>query len=192
MLRKVLTAFLESLREGGEAGEAEPVKRPKVDVHHFDLLDKLRESGLSPEEYEHRQESGTADNKFAVHNYEDRSKHEVISSDKLFLGHFGYLPREKRAGRGPDAEQVLSHFDERRQGFDSDTARREAARCMSCGMCFECDNCVVYCPQKAVFKVKKDEATLGRYVDTDYDRCIGCHICAEVCPSGYIDMGLGK
>ena len=187
-----IDCFLESLREGGEAGEAEPVKRPKVDVHHFDLLDKLRESGLSPEEYEHRQESGTAENKFAVHNYEDRSKHEVISSDKLFLGHFGYLPREKRAGRGPDAEQVLSHFDERRQGFDSDTARREAARCMSCGMCFECDNCVVYCPQKAVFKVKKDEATLGRYVDTDYDRCIGCHICAEVCPSGYIDMGLGK
>ena len=26
---------------------------------------------------------------------------------------------------------------------------------------------------------------------TDYDRCIGCHICAEVCPTGYINMGLG-
>ena len=61
---------------------------------------------------------------------------------------------------------------------------------MSCGMCFECDNCVVYCPQTAVFRVKKNQATLGRYVDTDYNKCIGCHICADVCPTGYIQMGL--
>ena len=59
-------------------------------------------------------------------------------------------------------------------------------------MCFECDNCVIYCPQDAVFRVKKDEATLGRYVDTDYNKCIGCHICADVCPTGYIKMGLGE
>ena len=172
-----------------DAGE--PGKRPKVDVHHFNLLDKLRESGLSPNEYDHQAEWGTADEKFAVHNYEDRGTHEIIASDKLFLGHFGYQPRRLRDGQGPNAEQVLGHFSERRAGLDSDAAREEAGRCMSCGMCFECDNCVVYCPQKAVFKVKKGEATLGRYVDTDYNRCIGCHICAEVCPSGYIDMGLG-
>ena len=71
-------------------------------------------------------------------------------------------------------------------------AIKEANRCMSCGMCFECDNCVIYCPQDAVFRVKKDEATLGRYVDTDYNKCIGCHICADVCPTGYIKMGLGE
>jgi glutamate synthase (NADPH/NADH) small chain len=29
-------------------------------------------------------------------------------------------------------------------------------------------------------------------VDTDYSRCIGCHICADVCPTGYIQMGLGE
>ena len=171
---------------------AEPAGRPKVDVHHFNLLDKLREGGLSPEAYDHQQAWGTAQDKFAVHNYEDRGKHEIVSSDKLFLGHFGYLPRHGRQSKGPNAEQVLSHFAERRIGLDADTARLEAERCMSCGMCFECDNCVVYCPQNAVFKVKKDESTLGRYVDTDYDRCIGCHICAEVCPTGYIDMGLGE
>jgi Pyruvate/2-oxoacid:ferredoxin oxidoreductase delta subunit len=32
----------------------------------------------------------------------------------------------------------------------------------------------------------------GRYVATDYDKCIGCHICADVCPTGYIQMGLGE
>ena len=71
-------------------------------------------------------------------------------------------------------------------------AIKEASRCMSCGMCFECDNCVIYCPQDAVFRVKKDSSTMGRYVDTDYDKCIGCHICADVCPTGYIKMGLGE
>jgi len=34
--------------------------------------------------------------------------------------------------------------------------------------------------------------TTGRYVDTDYMKCIGCHICADVCPSSYIDMGMGE
>ena len=41
-------------------------------------------------------------------------------------------------------------------------------------------------------RVPKKEATTGRYVYTDYDRCIGCHICKDVCPTGYIQMGLGE
>ena len=39
---------------------------------------------------------------------------------------------------------------------------------------------------------KKDNPTTGRYVDTDYTKCIGCHICADVCPTGYIVMGMGE
>jgi Pyruvate/2-oxoacid:ferredoxin oxidoreductase delta subunit len=68
----------------------------------------------------------------------------------------------------------------------------EAKRCMSCGMCFECDNCVIFCPQTAVYRVDKRSRTTGRYVATDYAKCIGCHICADVCPTGYIKMGLGE
>ena len=169
----------------------EPAKRPKVDVHHFNLLEKLREAELEPSPYDHVQNWGTASAHFAVHNYEDRSKHEVIASDKLFLGHFAYTARNLRKSHGPDAEHVLSDFEERAKGLTEEQAVAESNRCMSCGMCFECDNCVIYCPQDAVFRVKKDESTMGRYVDTDYDKCIGCHICADVCPTGYIDMGMG-
>jgi len=169
-----------------------PVKRPKVDVHHFNLLDKLRESHLEPEGYDHQQAWGTCEAEFAIHNFEDRSANEIIPADKLFLGHFPYKARNLRKSQGPDGEEVLSHFDERHQGLDSESAKAEADRCMSCGMCFECDNCVIYCPQDAVFRVNKDKSTMGRYVDTDYDRCIGCHICADVCPTGYIDMGMGE
>jgi len=167
-------------------------KRPKVDKHHFSLLDKMKEAGLEPEAYTQGETRGTNFEKFAVHNYEDRSKNEVISSDRLFLGHFSYTPRNLREEDVPSADEVLNHFAERTIGFTDEQAVAEAERCMSCGMCFECDNCVIYCPQDAVFRVKKDEATTGRYVDTDYAKCVGCHICADVCPTGYIDMALGE
>jgi NADPH-dependent glutamate synthase beta subunit-like oxidoreductase len=181
-------------------------KRPKVDVHHFNLLDKLREVNLEPKPFKPLEErelreidrglrgtslAGKAVGGFAIHNYEDRSAAEVCKSEELFLGHFPYQERIKRTEIGPSAEEVLGHFAERMVGLTDKQAVDEAKRCMSCGMCFECDNCVIYCPQTAVKRTPKSEATMGRYVYTDYDLCIGCHICADVCPTGYIKMGLG-
>jgi NADPH-dependent glutamate synthase beta subunit-like oxidoreductase len=166
-------------------------RRPKVDVHHFNLLDKLRETALAPEDYDHVQDWGTDASGYAVHNYEDRSQQEIIPHDMLYLGHFPYTERNKREETGVGADEVLGHFEERFRGLDEEHVRAEAERCMSCGMCFECDNCVIYCPQDAVKRTPRDSATMGRYVYTDYDRCIGCHICAEVCPTGYINMGMG-
>jgi glutamate synthase (NADPH/NADH) small chain len=169
-------------------------KRPKVDVHHFKLLKKLHEANLDPAVFDPEERGdmrGTDDGNWAVHNYEDRSTAEIISADKLFLGHFPYVPRNKRSSYGPSADEVLGHFTERGIGLTTEQAVNEAERCMSCGMCFECDNCVIYCPQDAIFRVKKDKATTGRYVDTDYAKCVGCHICSDVCPTGYIDMALG-
>jgi len=166
-------------------------KRPKVDVHHFNLLQKLEESNLAPIDGIQTQEWGTDQSAGAIHNYEDRSAHEIAAGNELFLGHWKEEDRLKREERVPSGEQVLGHFEERMVRLTEEQAVAEANRCMSCGMCFECDNCVIYCPQDAVFRVKKDKSTTGRYVDTDYTKCIGCHVCADVCPSGYIDMGLG-
>jgi Pyruvate/2-oxoacid:ferredoxin oxidoreductase delta subunit len=116
----------------------------------------------------------------------------VIPHEELFLGHFPHTPRHRRKTVTLNAEQALGNFEERVLPLTESEAVAEAKRCMSCGQCFECDNCVVYCPQIAVFKVPKSKSTTGRYVDTDYSRCIGCHICKDVCPTGYIQMGLGE
>jgi NADPH-dependent glutamate synthase beta subunit-like oxidoreductase len=167
-------------------------KRPKVDVRHFDLLNKLREAKLEPEPYNNEQVRGTSEAKFAVHNYEDRSFAEIIPAEELFLGHFQHTPRNKRGEIHISADDVLGNFQERLQGLTLEQAQAEAKRCMSCGMCFECDNCVIFCPQDAVQKTSKKEYTAGRYVYTEYSRCIGCHVCADVCPTGYIDMGMGE
>lgn len=171
----------------GEALE----KRPKIDVHVFDLQRKMIEKGLSFSEV-HEPIHGTDKSNVAIHNFDNRSDRYVISHKELFLGHFPYTPRNKRTIVNLTAEEALGNFDERLQALVEAQAQAEAKRCMSCGQCFECDNCVVYCPQTAVFKVPKSKSTTGRYVDTDYSKCIGCHICQDVCPTGYIQMGLGE
>jgi len=166
-------------------------KRPKIDVHHFDLMRKLVEKGLKVEET-HEPLRGTDSANVAVHNYENRSDRYVIPHSELFLGHFQYTPRSKRKTITLDEKSALGNFEERIVALAEAQAQAEAKRCMSCGQCFECDNCVVYCPQTAVKKTPKAQSTTGRYVYTDYDRCIGCHICMDVCPTGYIKMGLGE
>ncbi|MBK8525730.1 MAG: NAD(P)-binding protein [Rubrivivax sp.] len=171
-------------------GEA-PDRRPKVDVHSFDIMRKMVEKGL-PIGSITEPLLGTDVHTGAIHNYENRSDRYVISHKELFLGHFPYSARNRRNVVQLNAQEALNNFEERLIPLLEAQAQAEAKRCMSCGQCFECDNCVVYCPQTAVFKVKKAQSTTGRYVDTDYDKCIGCHICKDVCPTGYIQMGLGE
>ena len=166
-------------------------RRPKIDVHTFDLMRKYVEKGIAFEEIKEPLR-GTAESKGAVHNFDNRSDRYIIPHDELFLGHFQYTPRNKRVITHLTKDEALGNFEERLEALSEQQAIAEAKRCMSCGLCFECDNCVVYCPQTAVYKVKKTEATTGRYVATDYDKCIGCHICHDVCPTGYIQMGLGE
>jgi 2-oxoacid:acceptor oxidoreductase delta subunit (pyruvate/2-ketoisovalerate family) len=59
-----------------------------------------------------------------------------------------------------------------------DETMAEARRCLSCGACTECGNCVVFCPDAAVA-----HADGSGYV-IDYDHCKGCGICVAECPRG--------
>jgi 2-oxoacid:acceptor oxidoreductase delta subunit (pyruvate/2-ketoisovalerate family) len=72
-------------------------------------------------------------------------------------------------------------FDEVVGGLDESTALFEARRCLSCGSCFECDNCYGVCPDNAIHKV-------GDHYEIDYDFCTGCGLCVAECPSGAITM----
>jgi len=165
-------------------------RRPKVDVHVFDLMRKYVEKGVKLEEVSEPLR-GTDASK-SVHNFDNRSERYIIPHSELFLGHFQYTARNMRHITHLNKDSALGNFEERLDPLDDKQVVAEAKRCMSCGLCFECDNCVMYCPQTAVYRVKKTEAMTGRYVATDYDKCIGCHICHDVCPTGYIQMGLGE
>ena len=170
-------------------GEVE--KRPKVDKKLFDMPANMTKFGAKFEPVPEGYTRATCDNKNAVHNFDDRADRAIIEAKDLFLGHFSHTPRNERNMIDIKADNVLGNMEERLIGLTEAQAQAEAKRCMSCGMCFECDNCVIYCPQGAVKRVPKKEQMAGRYVFTDYSKCIGCHICMDVCPTGYIQMGLG-
>jgi NADPH-dependent glutamate synthase beta subunit-like oxidoreductase/ferredoxin len=57
----------------------------------------------------------------------------------------------------------------------------EARRCLSCGVCNDCDRCVTFCPER----VLRREG--GRLV-FDYDHCKGCGVCAAECPRDVVVM----
>ena len=76
-----------------------------------------------------------------------------------------------------------SSFDEVVGALKDTTALLEARRCLSCGTCFECDNCYGICPDNAIIKLGP-----GKRYEINYDYCKGCGLCAEECPSGAIDM----
>lgn len=62
-------------------------------------------------------------------------------------------------------------------------ALAEAARCMSCGMCMDCETCWMYCSKNCFVKLPK-----GEHYKIKLDLCNGCGKCAESCPCGFIEM----
>ena len=82
-----------------------------------------------------------------------------------------------------DALRRRTTFDEVHGGLDEEHALLEARRCLSCGHCFECDNCYGMCPDNAIVKLGPGR---GFHIDLDY--CKGCGICSNECPSGAIAM----
>ena len=70
--------------------------------------------------------------------------------------------------------------------MSSDEARREAARCLSCGLCFGCQQCWMYCNAGGFFQLP--EVELGTYFTLITDQCEGCGKCIEVCPSGFLSI----
>jgi NADPH-dependent glutamate synthase beta subunit-like oxidoreductase/Pyruvate/2-oxoacid:ferredoxin oxidoreductase delta subunit len=61
-------------------------------------------------------------------------------------------------------------------------AKSETGRCLSCGTCRDCTMCLEACPEGAIRRV--EQGTRGfEYVSDDH-YCIGCGICAGICPCG--------
>jgi len=79
--------------------------------------------------------------------------------------------------------QARSGFAEVVAGIDRAQSRREAARCLSCGNCFECDNCRAACPEQAISSLGR-----GRRYSVDLELCTGCATCFDQCPCHAIDM----
>ncbi len=107
----------------------------------------------------------------------DAHKKAQITFRQMQLPYYPEQPRQE----GELRAQRLDGFGEVVAGLGGEAAAHEAKRCLSCGVCFQCDNCWHFCPDAAVIK------KAGGY-KIDYDYCKGCGICAQECPCGHIDM----
>jgi NADPH-dependent glutamate synthase beta subunit-like oxidoreductase len=68
-------------------------------------------------------------------------------------------------------------------GLTEEEALEEAKRCMSCGMCMDCESCWTYCTSNCFVRLPK-----GEHYSIKLDLCNGCKKCAEGCPTGYLEL----
>jgi Fe-S-cluster-containing hydrogenase component 2 len=101
---------------------------------------------------------------------------EVVNADALKL----HLFERQAASEGESLPVAVrrSTFDEVHIGLEG-TA--EASRCLSCGVCNECDLCLTYCPEGVLKRV-------GHRLEFDYSYCKGCGVCMAECPRNVILM----
>jgi Pyruvate/2-oxoacid:ferredoxin oxidoreductase delta subunit len=81
------------------------------------------------------------------------------------------------------APSLRKGFAEIEAGLSEAQALHEARRCLSCGNCFEYDNCSASCPETAIIKLGP---TLGYRIDMAL--CTGCQVCVDQCPCHAMEM----
>jgi len=107
----------------------------------------------------------------------------VIHADKMLLDH--YAKKDRVEPSVLDVDQRLTGLDtEVNLGYSREQTLEESQRCMSCGYCFDCEKCWMYCQDQAIEK-PMDKGALYTF---KLQNCTGCSKCAEVCPCGFIEM----
>ena len=109
-----------------------------------------------------------------------RNRH-VVAFSEINTDHFQFAPRVAQP-RLLKEERAKS-FAEIDPRISAGLAIKEAQRCFNCGLCNQCDNCRLYCPDLAVVC---EDGSGGRRIDYDY--CKGCGICVVECPRNAMSL----
>jgi NADPH-dependent glutamate synthase beta subunit-like oxidoreductase len=99
-----------------------------------------------------------------------------------------YDPKDKAQSQHRPVEEWLTKPDEEiNLGISKEQFLEEATRCFSCGQCYGCERCWMFCTPSCFSKVASD-AGPGNYYTIKLDTCDGCKKCADECPCGFLDM----
>jgi len=77
-------------------------------------------------------------------------------------------------------KERVTNFNEIDQGFDDYTAIKEAERCLMCGICSACNDCLRVCPHNAIIE--------DGYHTIITEDCVGCGLCVQVCYPKAIEL----
>jgi NADPH-dependent glutamate synthase beta subunit-like oxidoreductase len=106
-----------------------------------------------------------------------------ISGESIRQDYYGDRPRSQDLRR-PKDEWLTDPEAEIDLTLGYEQASEEAARCMSCGLCFDCQQCFMYCNAGGFTRI--EETRPGKYFAMALDICEGCGKCIELCPCGYL------
>ena len=132
-----------------------------------------------------RRAAEAIDRKFKGVEFEP-DKMQVIKTDLMHLEHYEAKTRVEPKTLGVDERMTGDVNTEVNLGFTQEQAIAETQRCMSCGFCFDCERCWMYCQDQAINKPM--EKGIGNLYTFNLDKCTGCKKCAEICPCGFIEM----
>lgn len=132
-----------------------------------------------------RQAAISMDNYLREREPEKVAELPVVRPDRMNLNYYDSIPRTPT--RILAASERIGNFSEIAFTWDESEVTAESKRCLSCGLCYDCDNCYSYCSDSAVKKLSKD-LPRGEHYEFDLVLCQGCKKCAEECPCGYVDM----
>jgi NADPH-dependent glutamate synthase beta subunit-like oxidoreductase len=107
----------------------------------------------------------------------------VVKTDTMKLEHYEKAEPVKAAQLAMD-KRFADMDAEVNLALPEDQVLVEAKRCMSCGYCFYCDKCWMFCQDSAVNKPPKK----GELYTYKLENCTGCKKCGEECPCGFIDL----
>ena len=108
---------------------------------------------------------------------------EVVLADKIKLDWYEAKARGERRVLAPE-ERLAKPTEEIDLGLTAELALEETTRCFSCGKCFGCENCWMYCQNNCFVKIQQPQ--LGQFYTVKLDVCDGCKKCWEECPCGFI------
>ena len=104
----------------------------------------------------------------------------IISADKVKLDWYKPAERHERTHVSVEERDMETEVE---RGLTGEEVLEESQRCMSCGMCMDCETCWMYCTNNAFERLPK-----GEHYKVKLELCNGCKKCAEACPCGFIEM----
>ena len=109
----------------------------------------------------------------------------VIGPDQVMLDYKPETPAV-HAPKLTGDERVTMGEAEVASTITEDEFLAEVSRCYSCGSCFGCEQCSMFCTPGCFTKL--EEVGPGVYFTLTLDQCEECGKCVEVCPCGFLEV----